>query len=410
MYTETFAISNEGWNDLLFEISDSYYSYANRYALQFDGVDDFVTIPDDLSLQCPTYFTVEAWGYLKSIPPYEYDHVPIVWRGNNIYGNDYHFRIAQGNGEGVITWGSVGQDGVEYWFDGGSIMSDEWYHFAYVVNGDAMSAYINGELVGSDSGNPPYIVSGYKTYVGYANRNGLNVYTEGIVDEIRIWNVPRTQAEIQQYMNKELNGTEEGLVGYWQFNEGIGDTAFDKTLNGNAGILQNGVQWVSSTAPVSPRWLFISPDSGICHPDTSLEIVISFDATELDSGDYYGSLEINSNDPFNSKVVIPVHMLVLTTNEITNEFTKPTAFSLFQNYPNPFNPSTKIKYSIPQSSNVVIKVFDVLGNEIETLVNEEKSTGTYEVTWYAEQLPSGVYFYQLKAGSFMETKKMILLK
>jgi len=85
-------------------------------------------------------------------------------------------------------------------------------------------------------------------------------------------------------------------------------------------------------------------------------------------------------------------------------------FILEQNYPNPFNPSTKIKYSIPQTSNVIIKVYDILGNEIETLVNEEKQTGTYEVTWYAENLPSGVYFYRLQAGSFVETKKMVLLK
>ena len=83
---------------------------------------------------------------------------------------------------------------------------------------------------------------------------------------------------------------------------------------------------------------------------------------------------------------------------------------LYNNFPNPFNPSTKIKYSIPQQSNVVIKVIDILGNEIETLVNEEKQAGTYEITWYAEGLPSGVYFYQLRAGSFVETKKMVLMK
>jgi hypothetical protein len=88
----------------------------------------------------------------------------------------------------------------------------------------------------------------------------------------------------------------------------------------------------------------------------------------------------------------------------------PTDFLLSQNYPNPLNPSTKIKYSIPQSSNVVIKVFDILGSEIETLVNEEKPTGTYELMWNAANLPSGVYFYQLKAGDFIQTKKMILLK
>jgi hypothetical protein len=88
----------------------------------------------------------------------------------------------------------------------------------------------------------------------------------------------------------------------------------------------------------------------------------------------------------------------------------PVEFTLLQNYPNPFNPSTKIKYTVPQSSNIVIKVFDILGNEIETLVNEEKPVGTYELTWYAGNLPSGVYFYRIQAGSFNQTKKMILLK
>jgi hypothetical protein len=88
----------------------------------------------------------------------------------------------------------------------------------------------------------------------------------------------------------------------------------------------------------------------------------------------------------------------------------PVSYKLNDNYPNPFNPSTKIIYSVPQSSNVVIRVFDILGNEIENLVNEEKQTGIYEITWYAENLPSGIYFYRLQAGSFVETKKMVLMK
>jgi len=95
----------------------------------------------------------------------------------------------------------------------------------------------------------------------------------------------------------------------------------------------------------------------------------------------------------------------------------PWDFSLSQNFPNPFNPSTVISYKLPISCDVTIKVFDILGNEIETLVNEEKPAGSYEITWYAEILPSGVYFYQLRAtpsggqaGAFVETKKMILMK
>jgi photosystem II stability/assembly factor-like uncharacterized protein len=86
------------------------------------------------------------------------------------------------------------------------------------------------------------------------------------------------------------------------------------------------------------------------------------------------------------------------------------SFSLEQNYPNPFNPSTKIKYSVSQFSKVELIVYDVLGNEIEKLVNEEKLAGSYEVTWYAASLPSGVYFYHLRAGEFISTKKMLLLK
>jgi hypothetical protein len=90
-------------------------------------------------------------------------------------------------------------------------------------------------------------------------------------------------------------------------------------------------------------------------------------------------------------------------------------FTLFQNYPNPFNPSTTINFSVPSSEFVTLKVFDVLGNEVVTLVNEEKPAGAYEIEFSVGQdsrpdIASGVYFYQLKSGSFIETKKMLLLK
>jgi photosystem II stability/assembly factor-like uncharacterized protein len=88
----------------------------------------------------------------------------------------------------------------------------------------------------------------------------------------------------------------------------------------------------------------------------------------------------------------------------------PDNFALFQNYPNPWNPSTNIKYSIPKASPVSIKVYGIPGDEIETLVNENKPAGNYELTFNAANLPSGVYFYRIQAGSFVETKKMTLLK
>jgi hypothetical protein len=88
----------------------------------------------------------------------------------------------------------------------------------------------------------------------------------------------------------------------------------------------------------------------------------------------------------------------------------PTKYTLEQNYPNPFNPVTSIHYVVGSQGHVTLKVYDVLGNEVATLVNEQKPSGTYEVEFDGTNLPSGIYFYQLKAGTFVETKKMVLLK
>jgi photosystem II stability/assembly factor-like uncharacterized protein len=85
-------------------------------------------------------------------------------------------------------------------------------------------------------------------------------------------------------------------------------------------------------------------------------------------------------------------------------------FRLSQNYPNPFNPSTTIRFQVPNSSFVNLKVYDILGNEVATLVNEERPVGSYEVNFDAKGLSSGIYFYKLQAGSFVETRKMILMK
>ena len=85
-------------------------------------------------------------------------------------------------------------------------------------------------------------------------------------------------------------------------------------------------------------------------------------------------------------------------------------YKLYQNFPNPFNPATQISYSVPNSEFVTLKIYDVLGNEVQTLVNEMQIVGTYKVTFDAGKLSSGIYFYKLKAGNFTETKKMILLK
>jgi hypothetical protein len=93
----------------------------------------------------------------------------------------------------------------------------------------------------------------------------------------------------------------------------------------------------------------------------------------------------------------------------TEEFT-PAEFRLYQNYPNPFNPETVIKFKLPQSSFARLKIFNLSGQEIATLVDGFKIVGEHEVKWQTHGLPSGIYFYRLQAGGFSETKKLILQK
>jgi len=98
------------------------------------------------------------------------------------------------------------------------------------------------------------------------------------------------------------------------------------------------------------------------------------------------------------------------TGNYNNSSETPKQFSLYQNYPNPFNPTTKIKFNVPKSFIVTLKIFDILGREIAILVNEKLNAGEYEINFDGSNLSSGIYFYKLETNSFSETKKMLLLK
>jgi len=98
------------------------------------------------------------------------------------------------------------------------------------------------------------------------------------------------------------------------------------------------------------------------------------------------------------------------STEVEVEVTAPKKFSLEQNYPNPFNPVTNIDYQIPVKGFVTLKIFNILGEEVVELVNEEMSAGNYEVKFDGSRLPSGVYIYHLTAGNFSDSKKLILVK
>ncbi len=132
---------------------------------------------------------------------------------------------------------------------------------------------------------------------------------------------------------------------------------------------------------------------------TTEESNYSFVDKDIKSGSYeYRLKQIDLDGSFEYSETVNVQVL------------SPTEFSLSQNFPNPFNPSTTIKFSVPAAGKVTLEVFNVIGEKVALLVDEVKESGNYDVNFDASQLSSGTYLYQLKAGSFVETKKMILLR
>ena len=179
-----------------------------------------------------------------------------------------------------------------------------------------------------------------------------------------------------------------------------------KNLSTNITITEASVKllcsdsWIMSISPASVALPDILPE-GIVHP--SIAFLVPVDSTF--NGLFNFAIKVSSDgSPYWEDFM---QVIVGVENEKSQQ---PLVFNLRQNYPNPFNPITTIKYSIPELSDVKLTLFNVLGEEIKTLVNEEKGAGNYSVEFNGSTLPSGIYFYQLKAGDFVETKKMTLLK
>jgi len=199
--------------------------------------------------------------------------------------------------------------------------------------------------------------------------------------------------------------------------------------NGSHGIYKStngGLNFFQSSA-IHCNVLLINPDNhNILYTGTDNGLFRSTDGGNIwtlyfnSFNNYNGIVGIvkykNDGDTVfisNLSSVYKIWESLVNINTMSNN--APSKFSLSQNYPNPFNPNTIINYSIPsnvkgQTSNVKLMIYNALGKVIATLLNEKQNSGSYEVEFNGEDLPSGVYFYQLEAGDFVETKRMILLK
>lgn len=333
------------------------FSQPRGSALGFDGVDDYVRVPDDPSLDVTSGVTIAAWIFLDSYTEW----ASIVTKGglpddggaltpNNYTVHQSGPSAASGEFGHLRFTTTLGLAG-----DSHSIISlHEWHHVAVTFNGEEVRFFLDGR----PDGVVPFFAqlepNDDPLHIG-VDFPGGDEYWRGGIDEVMIFNRALSHQEIRALRGDERESSSRALVGFWRFNEGEGDVAHDHSRYRNHGQLFGNPTWKEIDADERGRsW----------------------------------SDEINGSS---------------------------APLTLLPNYPNPFNPETEIRFHLREASYVVLKIFNIIGEEIRTLVDEPREVGYHHVHWDGKDkngkaVASGAYFYQLRAGSFSQVKKMNLLR
>ncbi|MDP2364274.1 MAG: SBBP repeat-containing protein [Ignavibacteria bacterium] len=333
-----------------------------------------------------------------------------------------------------------GPDGSELWVQryGAEFNYDKARAFSVDLDGNV---YVTGESYGSTSESDyatiKYNSSGelqwVSVYNGVSNEfdspssiavdNDGNVYVTGWSDTITGFDVNYDFTTVKyNSVGEEVwvisyNGTGNGsdltagLVLDDANNVYITGSSLGNFLNVNYATIKYSQQTISTTltmnAPAGTQVLEVASTNGFSIGD-NITINPGGVTEETNTITGFGSIQLQTPLQFDHNSGEVVELLITSVEDnprlVANEYTR------LQNFPNPFNPATMINYSITNQNHVILKVYDVLGSEIVTLINEEKPAGSYSVSFDANKLSSGIYFYRLTAGNFIETKKMILLK
>ncbi len=320
--------------------SNLYAQNPEGNALDFGGINDtfYVNIQDDPSLDITTELTLEAWVYFRSHGG--------SW--NVIIDKDYDQYGLYIRDDGVVNFYSIGSFGTIS-LDGITVLeTDTWHHTAATYDSATGTArvYVNGHLDGETTGRYGNInISDGPLRIGddFSNDTAF----DGIIDEVRIWNMARDTTQIQRTLGAPLSPeyyltADSNLVGYWPFEQTVVDTIPDLSSYNNFGILIGGDIVPTSLSQTSP---------------------------------------------------------MVTTD-----------YQLEQNFPNPFNPDTQIRFTILAKDYVSLDVYNTIGQKVKSLINREMNAGFHQVSFNAQNLPGGVYFYKIKSGNFNQVRKMILLK
>lgn len=364
-----------------------------NHAYSFNGISDNILINNNFFDNGANSFSISGWYYLN-----------VLANPNN--GNSSHplFNTSPHNGLTVgMNWGS--SDKYSLWVGEGTpsiswnvfnnsssnqnVVVGSWKYFTLIKSGTDYNLYIDGTLDKTFSTATTVSSYLYKLYLGSCDPLNSNEVLNGKLDDIRIYNRALSQSEITS-----LYGESNPLP--------VELTSFIFTISGHK-ILFN---WTTATETnnygfdiermITVNWQKIGFVEG--HGTSNALHSYSFTDTNIDNKATYRLKQIDRDGKYEYSKAIEVAA------------SAPKAFGLQQNHPNPFNPSTTISFSLPTKLFVSLKIFDALGKEVYDFISEELPTGNYSRQWNASNMPSGIYFYRLQAGTYSETKKLLLLK
>ncbi len=287
-------------------VADAPIAVEDRYGLQFDGVDDYVNLGSNSSLAVTTSLTTETW-----VRPTAYPAASGI-----ILNKEGEYEVGL-DSAGKLRWAFTNSNPGWAWHDTGYTLAlNQWAHIAVTYSNGVVTTYVNGTLVetyyGSGAIGDSY--TGLNDLrIGGRSNSPSGQYFTGDIDEVRVWNVVRTQAQIQTNIAQSLVGNESGLVGYWRFNEGTGTTTADLTSNANTGTLVDG-----GAGTAGPQWTGYSSNQ-----NTTLSILAATGVLSNDVDGESNSLTVTqvngSGANVGSAYVLPSGALLTMTT--TGSFT-----------------------------------------------------------------------------------------
>lgn len=390
--TDTLFDASSNVNNGVFMNGLGYGSGYSGNALSFNGIDQFVQFQASSSFDLPGgVASVSSWVKLDYLPtemPQAFG--PIF----DSQGDQYVLYVDKGNKEfrfKATTSGGAARPGIPQ----AELITGKWINVVGVYDGTNAKVYLNGvqkgilPLTGT-------ITAGQIAMLGKSGTTGTPSYLQGKIDHVAVYSVALSESEILDLYNNykvpadyivpvELTSfTAQAVKGKVELNW---STATETNNHGyeiqRSADKQNftTVGFVRGAGTTTERQSYTFEDNYTGQSKV-----------------YYRLKQVDFNGTFWLSDVIEISNLI------------PIEFGISQNYPNPFNPSTTIEFQLPVDAKVMIKVYDILGSEVATLVDQFKEAGYHKLNFNGSALASGTYFFRIKANDFVQTKKMILMK